>query len=120
MEEEDLIIKELTKNISHGFYVDVGCYHPLHLNNTYLLYRKKWNGINIDISEFSIKLFDYIRPDDININTAISNSEKEVIIYYQKKLSQLSTIKKDLSIERMQGTIKQKKNTIFKIRYYTQ
>lgn len=109
MEGEDLIIQELTKNISHGFYVDVGCYHPLHLNNTYLLYRKKWNGINIDISAFSVKLFNFIRPDDINLNTAISNTEKEVIIYYQKKLSQLSTIKKDLSSERMQGKIKQKK-----------
>ena len=68
MEGEDLVLADLTKNIAEGFYVDVGCYHPLHLNNTYLLYKKKWNGINIDISEFSIKLFNYLRPDDTNIN----------------------------------------------------
>ncbi len=109
MEEEDLFIADLTKDISNGFYVDVGCYHPLHLNNTYLLYKRKWNGINIDISEFSIKLFNFIRPDDININIAVTNKEEELQFYYQKKLSQLSTIKKDLSNERMQGKIKQKK-----------
>tara|TARA_B100002051_G_C16703625_1_gene622422 strand:+ start:661 stop:1251 length:591 start_codon:yes stop_codon:yes gene_type:complete len=109
MEGEDLIIEDLTKNIKNGFYVDAGCYHPLHLSNTYLLYKRSWNGINIDISEFSIKLFNYLRPNDVNINSAVSNTEKEISFYYQKKLSQLSTIKKTISNERMQGNIKEKK-----------
>ena len=109
MEGEDLIISDLTKNIKNGFYVDAGCYHPLHLSNTYLLYKKSWSGINIDISEFSIKLFNYLRPNDVNINSAVSNMEKEISFYYQKKLSQLSTIKKAISNERMQGNIKEKK-----------
>ena len=109
MEGEDLIIADLTKNINNGFYVDAGCYHPLHLNNTYLLYKRKWNGINIDISEFSIKLFNFMRPDDVNINSSISDSENEIYFYYQKKLSQLSKIKKNISTERMQGKIKEKK-----------
>ena len=109
MEGEDLIIEDLTKNIKNGFYVDAGCYHPLHLSNTYLLYKRSWNGINIDISEFSIKLFNYLRPNDVNINSAVSNMEKEISFYYQKKLSQLSTIKKAISNERMQGNIKEKK-----------
>ena len=109
MEGEDLIIEDLTKNIKNGFYVDAGCYHPLHLSNTYLLYKRSWNGINIDISEFSIKLFNYLRPNDLNVNSAVSNTEKEISFYYQKKLSQLSTIKKAISNERMQGNIKEKK-----------
>lgn len=115
MEGEDLIIAELTKNLEKGFYVDAGCYHPLHLSNTYLLYEKKWNGINIDISEFSIKLFNFMRPDDVNINSAVSNSENEITFYYQKKLSQLSTIKKNISKERMQGFVKEKKIKSFKL-----
>ena len=109
MEGEDLIISDLTKNIKNGFYVDAGCYHPLHLSNTYLLYKRSWTGINIDISEFSIKLFNYLRPNDVNVNSAVSNTEKEISFYYQKKLSQLSTIKKAISNERMQGNIKEKK-----------
>ena len=60
MEGEDLFISQYTKNIKNGFYVDAGCYHPLHLNNTYLLHKKNWNGINIDLSEFSISLFNYL------------------------------------------------------------
>lgn len=109
MEEEDLIILELTKDIKNGFYVDAGCYHPLHLSNTHLLYKRNWSGINIDLSEFSIALFNYLRPRDININAAISDKERDIIFYFQKKLSQLTTIKKKISQERMQGRIKEKK-----------
>ena len=40
MDGEDLKIVELSENIIQGYYVDAGCYHPLHLSNTYLLYKK--------------------------------------------------------------------------------
>ena len=109
MEGEDLELQKITKNINQGFYVDAGCYHPLHLNNTYLLHKKKWSGLNIDLSEFTIDLFNHMRPNDVNIHSAISNSEKEVIVYHQKKISQLTTIKKSIAQERMQGLIKEKK-----------
>jgi hypothetical protein len=109
MEGEDLEIIKLTKFIDKGFYVDAGCYHPLHLNNTYLLYRKNWNGMNIDLSKFSIDLFNYMRPDDVNINSAVTNNDGETIVYHQKEISQLSTIKKEVAKNRMQGSIKEKK-----------
>ena len=115
MEGEDLIIADITKNIKNGFYVDAGCYHPFYLNNTYLLYKKNWRGINIDISEFSIKLFNFLRPNDVNINSAVSNEDKEIPFYYQKKFSQLSTIKKEVSKERMQGQIKERKINSLKL-----
>ena len=94
MEGEDLEIVKILKNIDNGFYVDAGSFHPLDRNNTYLLYKKNWRGINIDLSEFSIDLFNFIRPEDININVAVTNEDGEVNFYYMKKLSQLSTIKK--------------------------
>lgn len=109
MEGEDLEILKLSKDINEGFYVDAGCYHPLHLNNTYLLYKKKWRGINIDLSEYSIDLFNFMRPDDVNINSAISETDGEVVYFYQKKISQLSTIKKNEANKRMQGLIQEKK-----------
>ena len=59
MEEEDLIVLNYFKDINDGYYVDVGCYHPIHLSNTFLLHKKGWNGVNIDISEYTIDLFNY-------------------------------------------------------------
>ena len=115
MEGEDLVIIENFKNIKNGIYVDAGCYHPLHLNNTFLLYKKGWRGINIDLSEYSIDLFNYLRPDDININNAVTNFDGEIKFYYQKKLSQLTSVKKDTAIRRMQGKIKEKKIKALKL-----
>ena len=113
MDNEDLEILKYFKGKKNGFYVDVGCYHPVHRNNTYLLYKLDWRGINIDISEFSIDLFNYIRPDDLNYNFAISNKNEILKMYYQKELSQLSTIEKEQANKVFQGNIKEKKIQAF-------
>ena len=105
MDKEDLVIEGYFKNKNKGFYVDVGCYHPLQRNNTMLLYQKGWRGINIDISDFSIKLFKFLRPDDFNLNVAVSNKEGEIDMFFQKKLSQLSTIKENSAKKAFQGNI---------------
>ena len=109
MDKEDIIVEEYFKCKNEGFYVDVGCYHPLQRNNTMLLYQKGWSGINIDISDFSIKLFKFLRPDDFNLNVAISNEEGEIDMFFQKKLSQLSTIKENYAKNAFQGNILNKK-----------
>ena len=109
MDKEDIVVEEYFKCKNEGFYVDVGCYHPLQRNNTMLLYQKGWRGINIDISDFSIKLFKFLRPDDFNLNVAISNEEGEIDMFFQKKLSQLSTIKENYAKNAFQGNILNKK-----------
>ena len=76
MDGEDLIISDYFSNRKKGFYIDVGCYHPLHRNNTFLLYKKGWHGINIDIHSFSIDLFNHLRPKDLNYNFAVSNDNQ--------------------------------------------
>ena len=118
MQGEDLVVEKYFNEIDNGFYVDIGCYHPIQYNNTILLYQKGWRGINIDINEFSIKLFNFCRPDDLNLNLAVSDKNGEIDFYYQKKLSLLSTIKKSRSNLSFQGKINNKKissQTITKI-----
>ena len=115
MEEEDLIILNYFKDINDGYYVDVGCYHPVHLSNTFLLHKKGWNGVNIDISEYTIDLFNYLRPRDTNINNAVTNFDGSTKFYYQKKLSQLSSIKKNTATKRMQGKIDEKDIKAYKL-----
>jgi FkbM family methyltransferase len=113
MNNEDTAVLDYFKNKKNGFYVDVGCYHPIHRNNTYLLHKKNWNGINIDTSEFSIDLFNFIRPKDLNYNCAISNKNEIIKVFYQKKLSQLSTTEIDQAKNVFQGNIKEKKIEAF-------
>ena len=108
MDNEDTAVLNYFKDKKNGFYVDVGGYHPIHRNNTYLLYKKKWSGINIDTSQFSIDLFNHMRPDDLNYNCAISNKNEIISLFYQKELSQLSTTDKDQAETVFQGNIKEK------------
>ena len=113
MDGEDLVISNYFKDKKKGFYIDVGCYHPIHRNNTFLLYKKGWGGINIDIHNFSIELFNYLRPNDLNYNFAISDKKEIISMYFQKELSQLSTIDYDQAKKSLQGTIKEKKIQAF-------
>jgi len=105
---EDIIIEQFFKNKKKGFYVDIGAHHPIQRNNTQLLFQKGWEGINIDINNFSIDLFNFLRPNDLNILTAISDKEGEIIFYYQKNFSQLNTTNKQLAIQHFNGIFKEK------------
>ena len=113
MDGEDIAVLDYFKNKKSGFYVDVGCYHPVHRNNTYLLHKKNWNGINIDTSQFSIDLFNFMRPHDLNYNCAISNKNETIKLFYQKELSQLSTTEISQAKTVFQGNIKEKKIQAF-------
>ena len=88
MDNEDITVLNYFKDKKNGFYADVGCYHPIHRNNTYLLYKKNWSGINIDTSQFSIDFVNHMRLKDLNYNCAISNRNEIIKLFYQKKLSQ--------------------------------
>ena len=113
MDNEDTAVLSYFKDKKNGFYVDVGCYHPIHRNNTYLLHKQDWNGVNIDTSEFSIDLFNHMRPKDLNYNCAISNKNEIIKLFYQKELSQLSTTEIDQAKTVFQGNIKEKKIQAF-------
>ena len=83
-EGEDLILKRLFDYIKpndKGFYIDIGAHHPVRFSNTYLFYRKKWKGINIDAMPGSMQAFKKFRPRDINIEAPISDKE-EILTYY--------------------------------------
>ena len=67
------MVNRIFKNITKGFYIDIGAYHPYKGSLTYNLYKKGWTGANIDLSKTSIDLFNIARPKDININCAVSN-----------------------------------------------
>ena len=84
MNNEDTAILNYFKDKKNGFYVDVGCYHPIHRNNTHLLHMQNWSGVNIDTSKFSIDLFNFMRPKDLNYNCAISDKNKNIKLFYQK------------------------------------
>jgi len=89
---EDLFIQDYFKNKPKGFYVDIGCYHPLDGNNTHLLYKNGWSGINFDINYYSVKLFNFLRKRDLNIHSGISRKKSKLTMYYRKEINMLNTL----------------------------
>jgi len=108
MDGEDIAIIKHVDDKTDGFYLDVGAHHPIQRNNTHLLHRKGWSGINIDVNEFSIDLFNFLRPNDLNIQTAISDKNGEIIFYYQKNFSQLNTTDIEIAKEHFNNNFKQR------------
>ena len=83
--------------VEKGVFIDLGCNHPIKFNNTYLLYKRGWRGINIDLDKESIDEFNKIRDKDYNVQSVISNNigeEKE--IYYYHSRSAINTLSKEL------------------------
>jgi hypothetical protein len=83
-EEKKLLTYFKKKN--QGTYVDLGCFHPTRHNNTFEFYKKGWRGINIDLNPLTIDLFDFARPNDINVCAAISNNNKKKKIIFFRRL----------------------------------
>ena len=73
----DLLIEYIFRNQANGLYVDIGCQNPISNNNTYLLHRRGWRGINIDLDQKNIDLFNLTRSKDINLCIALSSSKDD-------------------------------------------
>lgn len=103
---EDIIVYKLLEK-EKGLYVDVGAHHPTRFSNTYKLYLKGWNGINIDPLPGCKELFDEYRPDDVNLNLGISSSSTS-LKYYDFEEPAYNT----LSEERAKFCIDSKRSTL--------
>ena len=79
---EDGTLLWIFEGRTNGFYVDIGCHHPLVYSNTAALHLwKGWRGLNVDIDRRAIDLFDEWRPDDINVRIGVSNHSGVVDAY---------------------------------------
>lgn len=100
---EDIVLRKIFGEKKNGFYIDVGAHHPVRFSNTYLFYQLGWQGINIDAMPGSMKIFNQLRPKDINIEAAISDKE-EILSFYIFNEPALNSFSTDLSLERANGS----------------
>ena len=86
--DEDIFLTEFFKKKKKGKFVDLGAFHPIRYNNTYLLYRKGWNGTNIDLNQTSIDMFNIVRSRDNNKCALISNERNiKKTVYFEHNFS---------------------------------
>lgn len=78
---EDISAWKALRNVSPGFYVDVGAHHPLKLSNTALLHLAGWDGINVEPRQGAIAEFEAHRPRALNLRAAIHNELDSVTLH---------------------------------------
>lgn len=91
---EDQFIDSFFNNKNNGIYLDIGCFHPYMYSNTCLLHKRGWSGVNVDINQTSIDLFNIIRPNDTNICAAVSKEKKDLKVYFDDPFSPINTVDK--------------------------
>lgn len=97
---EDIILRNIFIDKSDGFYVDIGAFHPVIVSNTHYFHTfKNWRGINLDARPNSMKLFNKLRPNDINLEIALSDEESELTFYFFDDSSTMNTFSKEFIIE---------------------
>lgn len=88
---EDLIVQFLLDGLRKepGTYLDIGAHHPFYLNNTFLLYTRRWRGANIDPLGENIEKFNAVRPRDLNLCFGVANetSVRDFYVFEPKTLS---------------------------------
>jgi FkbM family methyltransferase len=80
---EDLILNRIfyrrlgiDPRTHHGFYMDVGAYHPISHSTSYCLYKFGWTGACVDISKTTCELIEQFRPRDRVFNVAIAHADQ--------------------------------------------
>jgi FkbM family methyltransferase len=75
---EDVVLFRALKDVTNGFYIDVGAHDPVVESVTKAFYDRGWRGINLEPSTFWYERLTLARPRDINLNLAAWNSPGEL------------------------------------------
>jgi FkbM family methyltransferase len=90
---EDVMLWRALRDVEEGFYIDVGANYPKDGSVTKAFYDKGWTGVNIEPEENLYKLLENDRPNDTNLNVAVSNSAEVIDFYISTELGWSTTNK---------------------------
>ena len=76
---EDLMVSNiLGYEKNNGYYVDVGCNHPINYSNTYIFYQRGFHGVCIDPNSNYEKDWKRYRPRDLFIPHGVGLDESNL------------------------------------------
>ena len=98
----DMMADFFFREINKGVFIDIGCHHPMINNNTYPLYKRGWNGINIDIDYSAIDSFNFLRSKDTNIEIAVSDTIGNSDLFFYHNRAAKNTLSKEKGLDAKQ------------------
>lgn len=79
--QEDVMLHRVLRDVSHGFYIDVGAQQPVVDSVTKLFYELGWRGINIDPLPQWHRMLEADRPHDVNLQLAVGDTVGRLSIF---------------------------------------
>jgi len=96
---EDIMLMRALNHIENGFYIDVGANDPEVHSVTKNFYDLGWRGVNVEPLSKNHKRFLEKRPEDININNAISDENNILKIWESEdELGGLATLDEKIAL----------------------
>ena len=78
---EDVMLYRALKGVEKGFYIDVGANDPSLNSVTKAFYERGWRGINIEPVRYWFDKLVEERPEDVNLNIAISDKSNSMTLF---------------------------------------
>ncbi|WP_375453774.1 FkbM family methyltransferase, partial [uncultured Methylobacterium sp.] len=97
---EDVLLRRALPDITRGFYIDIGAFHPVVDNVTQWFYSQGWTGINVEPNPAFQDLLRAQRPHDLNLAVAVSGQTGPLHLHL---LDGLSTTIKDVAHQHATG-----------------
>jgi len=94
---EDIVLWRALRHLTPGYFVDVGACDPVVTSITKLFSLRGWTGINIEPLPHLVEMLDRDRPDDINLQLALSDTEGELTLYVVVDDMQRTTLSESLA-----------------------
>jgi FkbM family methyltransferase len=80
--QDKFLEQHIFKGYKNGFFIDIGAHNGLTINNTlYFEKNNEWTGINVEPIKTVFDTLVVNRPNCINLNCAVSNSDGETDFY---------------------------------------
>jgi len=92
---EELVARDFFKDRHNGFYLDVGCWHPIQDNNTYYLEEHLgWTGIGVDALPEMERKWKRNRPRSTFVNYIVTDHAGTREPFYRVKFTDISAVQK--------------------------
>lgn len=88
---EDVMIHRCLRNVTQGFYVDVGAYLPVADSNTCALYQEGWRGIVVEPQTRFHTLWHQQRPQDVLFEGVVGDCVGSATFYELDGMEQNAT-----------------------------
>ena len=84
---EDVMLLRALKDVSNGFYIDVGAHHPVIDSVSKAFHDIGWHGIHVEPTPEHANLLRSQRPDDVVIQAAVSDTRDTIAFFEMYGLS---------------------------------